>query len=676
MSKNIATLFAFVATTLSAVVNAQNNSEYSYDANGNMIHDSNKRIASIHYNFLNLPDTIVLEDQTKIVYAYTASGTKLRQYVMNGSGGIIKTNEYVNDVLYTDHAVREIQHPEGRIIPSANAWEYQYHVKDHLGNVRMTVTSKRDTVVYRATMETAQANAEEKIFRDLPSRIERPTANHTPMGQEVICITASMNEPSMNLAVNKGDVLYMEVYGYYEDQPLQDIDKGLQRVVQALVGSLAGGIVGQTGGIENAVAGITRQPGVMGLTIKDEPNDYQAFLEYTLYDRNYAMVDGGFSRVTAEANFHQERLTIGPIVVSESGYLRVNLSNTTTGNRCVYFDDLKITHIPIPIVQEDSYDPFGMTQEALHDERYATVTNKHLYNGKEYQREQNLNWYDYGARMYDPALGRWHVSDPLSEKYSSYSPYQYALNNPIKFVDPDGRDIKIYTRRNEEARAAIIREGLSILQSTNEGNRIVSEAENNHNIRVYIVGTDIPGPQPDPNTGKTPHKTSGWTGRQYNAGQIPGPANGPIYLKLEGVVDMSAFDGVEVTDAVRNNLDAYFISIDVNDFNTLGIANTIGHEMEAHVNINQKIKSHIKPDETVDVTANGADKTVSLEFFEHHLFGSPGVNPDGSSHNVRPNSSAQRLNAELNAQRASHLQKAQEKVEAIINYVRSFLPSF
>ncbi|NHN28180.1 RHS repeat-associated core domain-containing protein, partial [Flavobacterium jejuense] len=68
-------------------------------------------------------------------------------------------------------------------------------------------------------------------------------------------------------------------------------------------------------------------------------------------------------------------------------------------------------------------------------------TYQYKYNGKELQTELGLNMYDYGARNYDPTLGRWMNMDPLAEKYIDFSPYNYVLNNPVKFVDPDGMQV-------------------------------------------------------------------------------------------------------------------------------------------------------------------------------------------------------------------------------------------
>ena len=89
------------------------------------------------------------------------------------------------------------------------------------------------------------------------------------------------------------------------------------------------------------------------------------------------------------------------------------------------------------VVETNDYYPFGSrwnTSASLTDQ-----TNRFRYNSKEEQFRFGTPYIDYGARQYDPVLGRWFAQDPLSEKYYSISPYAFCAGNPVKLVDEDGR---------------------------------------------------------------------------------------------------------------------------------------------------------------------------------------------------------------------------------------------
>ena len=98
------------------------------------------------------------------------------------------------------------------------------------------------------------------------------------------------------------------------------------------------------------------------------------------------------------------------------------------------------------IIQENHYYPFGLNMEgSWHAPAEAGRVNKYQYNGKEWNDDFGLNWNDYGARWYDAAVGRWNVVDLLAEKHFGATPYNYVLNNPLKFIDLFGLDtLKIH----------------------------------------------------------------------------------------------------------------------------------------------------------------------------------------------------------------------------------------
>ena len=105
---------------------------------------------------------------------------------------------------------------------------------------------------------------------------------------------------------------------------------------------------------------------------------------------------------------------------------------------CLKLTDQKFIN-PLTVVHKRT-DNFllGRQEKKQGSPKNYVSTYHYKYNGMELQDELGLGLYDYGARLYEPALGRWSVIDPLAEVSRKFSPYAYALDNPVFFVDPDG----------------------------------------------------------------------------------------------------------------------------------------------------------------------------------------------------------------------------------------------
>lgn len=175
---------------------------------------------------------------------------------------------------------------------------------------------------------------------------------------------------------------------------------------------------------------LNRKSIVNGITTEQ---DYLSGIEYSKTGNNTALIE----RINTEDGF----------LLNSSGTYNYYYNITDhLGNVRVVLKKAGTTAAPVAtVMQKQDYYPFGKTRPIL-----TGVDNKYLYNGKEMQAQLNGGTHfmggtyvlegqlDYGARFYDAEIGRWNVVDPLAEQMRRHSPYNYAFNNPIRFIDPDG----------------------------------------------------------------------------------------------------------------------------------------------------------------------------------------------------------------------------------------------
>ncbi|GAA4379797.1 hypothetical protein GCM10023186_17580 [Hymenobacter koreensis] len=455
-------------------VYTSSNPEYTYDLNGNLKTDRNKGITNITYNYLNLPELITFAGSKSLRFVYTATGEKLSKIATEpaGKGQTASTRtDYVGGFVYqtTGSALTSAGRvlvfaptAEGRVLYTPNPplngyrWKYEYHLRDHLGNLRLAFRDHGNSTQQRtAGMEPVNAAKEEQEFeRVAETRLQ--DVNHARTGDYVAKLNAGQGRrlgPSIRLAVQAGDSVYAEVYGRYNHGA---VGKSWQRkalLTGASVAGSAGPVATDKGQptparsrlVPQISASLALVPQLLFARRAEVP---LAYLRYDLFDQDSQLVATRKVNLLPTATDEWQQLKTG-LTADSAGYVVVTLVNESSID--AYFDDLALRPVDQTLVQENHYDPWGMNLVGI--ESTGSPDAKFQYNGKEKQEDFGLNWNDYGARMYDAQLGRWHAVDPKADAFYPQSPYAYTFNNPLKFVDISGLYPKsILTYRDGEYR--------------------------------------------------------------------------------------------------------------------------------------------------------------------------------------------------------------------------------
>ncbi|RZS98014.1 DUF6443 domain-containing protein [Cecembia calidifontis] len=430
-------------TYLSKDFKERNTASYTYNNNGSLVSNLDKEISKISYNYLNLPDTVLLTGTNRrVTYQYDAEGNKVREVLVNG--GTTVTRDYIGEFVFVNNAIDHLIHEEGRVAYESGTPRYEFFVKDHLGNVRQVIRGPEGGVFRVATMEPENEESEKEYFENITeSRQGAAEHNVTEGGYAVAWLNADRGRilgPARTQEIQEGDTINLSVFGKYMDPkkfrlfPASFIRTGDLSAVASQLNELGQQYAGSGPNqllLANAIMLVLSE-----LNNKPAP---EAYMAYALYDRDSNMYDSGKILLSKKARNKHEELK-KDIFVEKDGYIEAFVVNETSEN--VWYDNFSIQSTGPIIVQETHYDPWGVELQGLGYQEPGIKVNKYLYNGMEYVDDLNLNFYSAFFRSYEPTIGRWWQIDPKSEKYYDWSPYHGMGNNPISISDPLGDEWK------------------------------------------------------------------------------------------------------------------------------------------------------------------------------------------------------------------------------------------
>jgi RHS repeat-associated protein len=188
-------------------------------------------------------------------------------------------------------------------------------------------------------------------------------------------------------------------------------------------------------------------PGISGLLNRQNYSAIKpkAYVNWILFDEQFKYVNEGigFDQVGSDEEFKTHFLA--GLQVPKNGYLYIYVSNETP-NVDVFFDNLQVTHVRGPLLEETHYYPFGLTMAGISSKAAGKLENRFKYNGIELNEDLGLNTYDAFFRNLDPQIGRWWQIDPRPTDYISL--YSSMNNNPIINSDPLGDTTNYYNSQN------------------------------------------------------------------------------------------------------------------------------------------------------------------------------------------------------------------------------------
>ena len=372
--------------------------------------------------------------------------------------------------MYKDNVLQYILNEEGRARPVANdstqgytRFVYDHFIKDHLGNVRSTVTANPITLGYLARHEIATASVEQLVFDNIPNVRDAKPGSINPNDGMAAHLDANGADTRVGTAimlkVMPGDKFTISASTYHQGQYGGGEETGSNALVESLMSALMGGST--YAGVpvsdlpENIriVKDILENPALPGQLAALQSDDVstapKAHLNYLFFNEQMELQPelSGSVQVSPSSNLGWELLnpsnicncTMSPTGPNGgvTGYVLVYVDNQSLG-KSVWFDDVHIEHFTSSVLEENHYYPHGLTVGINQSVQGNLPGQPIKFQGQRHDNDLGVNIYSFKYREHDPQIGRFWQVDPLSEKFTHNSTYAFSENKVTSHFELEG----------------------------------------------------------------------------------------------------------------------------------------------------------------------------------------------------------------------------------------------